>query len=654
MARRMTRKVPMLNVLARLMPETINPDERTVEMVIATDKPARMGRWAGWDWEEFNEILSMDPAHVRMGRLEKGAPVLDTHWNWRLKDQLGVIEKAWLSNGELRGLVRFSRRAEVEPIFQDVKDGIVRNVSVGYRVHKYADETPNDDKIKTLRAVDWEPFEASLVPIPADPDAGVRGDAAHSKRAETIEMNECEIISQNETENEETTDAQRIGEETEMSLKKENTAGQGEAASVNVQEIERNAADRELNRVMEIRSSVRAAKLDEGFADQLIKDKVELDKARKMIFDKLAEGQAGTDVRNHVPQVEIVRDEVETRREAMTEALLHRFDPKNQLTERGRAYRSMSLLRLAEEIVGRSARGMSKTELAARALASADFPIITGNVAAHSLRQAYQGGGRTFMPFVQEGTLPDYKEMSRMQLGDFPNLSDVPEGAEYEFGTIGEGAEKIKVGKKGKKIRLTEEAIINDDTSAFTRLPAMAGSAAVRAERKAVYAILTGSHLMADGNELFDATNHKNLAGAGSTITAGLDAAIEALGSQTSVDGKETLNLEMACMIVGKKKEAEARRILSAEMLATKSADVNIYKGRFDLVVDAEISGNAWYIAASKTLVDLIELAYLEGMSGPQITTTFDDANDSIIYKVKHVFGVKAIDYRGFYKNPGA
>lgn len=645
----------MLSVSARIMPETINADKRTVVLTIATETPARMVTWDGWEIEEFNEILSIEEQHIRLLRLKQTGQLLKVHRSRELTDILGSIEDVWLEERELKVLVRFSKRQDADEVFKDVEDRIVKNVSVGYRVHRYMDETPDGDKMKTLRAIDWEPHEASLVPIPADINCGVRSEGAIAGRTDDQDMNECEIISQNETEieNEETTEAQRIGEETDMSLKKESTGGQGEATSLNAEEIKRQAKEEERTRTQEIKTAVRAAKLDEAFADQLIKDGVEADQARKMIFDKLAEGQQKTEVRNHVPQVEIIRDEVETRREGMTEALLHRFDQKNAITERGRVYRGMSLLRLAEEIVGRSARGMSKTELAARALASADFPIITGNVAAHSLRQAYQGGGRTFLPFVQEGTLPDFKEMSRMQLGDFPNLADVPEGAEYEFGTIGEGAEKIKVGKKGKKIRLTEEAIINDDTSAFTRLPAMAGSAAVRVERKSVYGGLTGTHLMADGLTLFHA-DHGNLAPAGTTITAGLDAAIEALGSQKTVDGLETLNLEMACMIVGKKKEAEARRILSADMLATKSADVNIYKGRFDLVVDAEISGNAWYIAGSKTLVDLIELAYLEGMSGPEITTTYDSANDSIIYKVKHVFGVKAIDHRGFYKNPGA
>jgi phage head maturation protease len=85
------------------------------------------------------------------------------------------------------GSVRFSRRSDVEDIWQDVRDGIVRWVSVGYRVHKFEEDASSADKIPTRTAIDWEPFEASLVAMPADIGARVRsGDKTHT--------NECVVV----------------------------------------------------------------------------------------------------------------------------------------------------------------------------------------------------------------------------------------------------------------------------------------------------------------------------------------------------------------------------------------------------------------------------------------------------------------------------
>ena len=74
-------------------------------------------------------------------RLNGGAPLLNTHGAWDLRDVIGVVERAWIAReGEAlvgRATVRFSDRADVEPIWRDVAAGIVRNVSVGYAVRSY-------------------------------------------------------------------------------------------------------------------------------------------------------------------------------------------------------------------------------------------------------------------------------------------------------------------------------------------------------------------------------------------------------------------------------------------------------------------------------------------------------------------------------------
>jgi hypothetical protein len=109
-----------------------------------------------------------------MERLASGkAPLLNSHSNWSLSDIIDIVESADLS-GKAR--VRFSGRPEVDPIWQDVQDGIIRNASVGMLIHKLKDTSEEDSKTKSYLAIDWEPLEVSLVPVGADPNAGFDAD----------------------------------------------------------------------------------------------------------------------------------------------------------------------------------------------------------------------------------------------------------------------------------------------------------------------------------------------------------------------------------------------------------------------------------------------------------------------------------------------
>lgn len=629
--------LPTQHVRADVVPETLDEKKRTVEVVWTTGAKVKRSPWFG---EPYYEELSLKPENIRMDFLNSGkAPFLAVHRQGDLDCVIGVVEKAWLTATDGRALIRFSEREDVEKIWLDVKGGILRGISVGYLVHRF-ERMPmaEGEEVPTYLAVDWEPKEISLVPVGADAGAGVRSEDGRGS--------ECVLVNNV---------AERGEEEMEMpdNQKKVETPA---PVSVDVEAEKRAAAAEERKRAAEIRKAVKTAKLDEAFAEHLINDGTELEKARSLIVDEWAK-------RNEIPvetrtQVRVEaggQDEVETRRQGMEAALMNRFDPsKNELSELGRGFRSMSLLRMAEEVLGSKAKVLSRSEIAVRALSSSDFPIVLGNVARKTLRSGYEAQPQTFKPLVRIGSLPDYKEMSRVQFGDAPELLDVGENGEYKMGSIGEGAEKIKLGKKGRRVMITEETIVNDDLDAFTRIPAMFGAAAARAESNAVWAILTGSHVMSDGIELFHA-DHSNLAAAAAAIAeASLDIGTQALENQKSLDGNEFLNLLTAYLIVGPAKKTEAKKILNAQIVSTKSSDVNTFAGTMQLIVEPRITGKQWFLAASPSQIDTIELAYLDGMVGPQITTKEHFESDGVQIKIKHVFGVKAIDYRGFFKNSGA
>lgn len=141
---------------------SFDAEKRTVELAFSSEAPVQ--RWFGF------EILDHSPASIRLDRMRDGAALLLNH-DW--DDQIGVVESVSIdSDRKGRAVVRFSRSQDADDVFQDVMDGIRRHVSVGYRIHAAKlDSTEGDED--TYRITDWEPYEISIVSVPADPSVGV-------------------------------------------------------------------------------------------------------------------------------------------------------------------------------------------------------------------------------------------------------------------------------------------------------------------------------------------------------------------------------------------------------------------------------------------------------------------------------------------------
>ncbi|MEY2686552.1 MAG: hypothetical protein RL375_750 [Pseudomonadota bacterium] len=142
--------------------EAINVEARTVELAFASETPYE--RWWGV------EILDCAPKSMRLQRIKSGAPLLCDH---NTRDQIGVIESVQIGADKVaRAVVRFGRSARAEEWFQDVVDGIRSSVSVGYEIHS-AKLVETKDGVDTYRVDDWEPYEVSIVSVPADTSVGV-------------------------------------------------------------------------------------------------------------------------------------------------------------------------------------------------------------------------------------------------------------------------------------------------------------------------------------------------------------------------------------------------------------------------------------------------------------------------------------------------
>ena len=141
----------------------IQADEsaRKVELSFSSELPVQRG--------EYLEVLSHDPSDVDLSRLNDSHPLLLNHDPER---QIGVIENATVGGDKKgRAVVRFSKSQLGDEIWNDVKDGIRRLVSVGYRRVKELSSEVRDG-MESVRFA-WQPYEISIVSVPADATVGV-------------------------------------------------------------------------------------------------------------------------------------------------------------------------------------------------------------------------------------------------------------------------------------------------------------------------------------------------------------------------------------------------------------------------------------------------------------------------------------------------
>lgn len=661
-----TVNLPPLARAAELVPSSFDGETRTIDVVWSTG--ARVRRYSFFG--AYDEELSLDPGAVRMERLNAGAPFLRDHRAGDVTAILGSVVpgSARIEHGIAVAKVRLSERADVEPIVADIQAGHIKAVSVGYRVHKY-EITENDGELDLYRAVDWEPLEISAVPIGADPGAGFRAVGVEAAAP-------CVVVR---------ADAQQAAgaaatREADMADAKTRAAGETGGDKIefvpDVRQAEKPSAQpvdpeqvriQERERISGIYALQERFGIERSFADDLVQRSVTLDEARAAVLDKLAERDNRGAGHNQVSVVAGGLDATVTRREALAEALLHRIAPSVfPLTDRAREYRGMSLIDVARdclEAAGTRVRGMTANEVAYTATRAAglhstsDFPLILAAVAGKRLRQAYQATPRTFEVWTRGITATDFKPMYPTQVGNFPALKPVMEGAEFTYGTIAEGRETYKLATYGRIVALTRQAIVNDDLRAFDRALSTAGQRAADLESAIVYGELIANAALSDGVALFDSV-HNNVGTASVINEAALSEAWEKMAQQKDLAGEEYIAVTPRFILVPPGQRAiEARKMIAATTPA-RTADVNAFAGALTVVEEPRLfkpgGPQPWWLAADPNLIDTIEYARLEGQIEPFIDQRVGFEVDGVEFKVRHDFAAKALDFRGLFYNAGA
>lgn len=184
--------LPKFGMSAEVRSASFDEAGNTIEVIWTTGAAVR--RWSWRSERYYQEILEVTPKAVRLDRLNAGAPLLDTHDDWSLRSVIGSVVpgSARIEGGKGYARVKLSRADEDKAIVDKIRDGIIRNISVGYAIHKVvktdADGDGNDEE---WRVVDWEPLEISAVPVPADAGSQIRKEAPV--------MVPCEFVSETAT-----------------------------------------------------------------------------------------------------------------------------------------------------------------------------------------------------------------------------------------------------------------------------------------------------------------------------------------------------------------------------------------------------------------------------------------------------------------------
>ncbi|MDX3885993.1 MAG: HK97 family phage prohead protease [Sphingomonas sp.] len=640
-----------------ITPGSYNAEARTVEAVLSAGTAVRR-HW-------FTEELEISETAIDLARANAGiCPLLDTHNQYELDAVIGRISNVRIEAGQLIGTLHFADNDRGREIEQRVLRGELRAISIGYRVTKWLLVSVDDNDHETWRAVAWELLEASLVPVPADPNAVVRSDIGtepHGNREEDDDMRRnlpvgaaaaAPALQTAPTPVEAAPAAQRTDPAPPPAV----TAPAPALASEPVRAVT----------VAQIREQCgRTADLGDAFALELIEANERSPLTQADLMERVAERLISARAQPTVNvRVGATLTEDESYRAAIGAAVMLRANPALRLDDAdmaaAREFRGMTLMEMARDYLSRTGirPPSNRLELAGAALGmrygamtTSDFAFALSGAVERRIRRAYDEAPQTFAPIVSRGTLPDFKETSIVGLGDAPQLLLVKENAEFTYGALSDTGMSYRLQTYGRIVTITRQAIINDDKNLFGRVPTQFGRRGRELESDLVWGILITSPLMADGLPLFHA-NHGNLAAAGGAINETTVAAGEqAMLTQRSPDG--TLSpVRPAYLIVGPAKKVEAQKFLTA-VLAAKTSDVNPFPGTLELIVEPRITGNQWFLAADPEQFDTIEFSHLDGQEGLYIETQAGYEVDGVKTKARLDAGGAPIDHRGFYKNPG-
>jgi HK97 family phage prohead protease len=660
-------------------------ETRTIDVVLATGVRVRRFWWS--------EELSMAASAIDLTRVDRNQ--VRFLFNHNSSDVIGVVERVALAGGVLTARVRLADTARGEELAGMIQRGELTGISIGYQVRSWQLVEVIDNDHEVWRASSWELLEASLVSVPADPNAGVRS-AAPSPGTTAAPLGGFE----------EDNDMRRsllagtaLGSRATHDPNTDRGAASTPAAAAapatppaTPTTTERAAdpapqpapapapvsppsdGDRSAPQgvsplsaadILQMQDQARALGVDEQTRSAFTAPGATRESIGNAILAAAATRQLGNTGQVPAGAAGRVNDNVEAAqrdgmRAAMVAQLRMESGARPEIDANAQRFVRMSISEMAAVALGERDMPRSAAERIAvfeRAFhTTSDFPILLSGAMNTRLEETYQAATPIYRQIARQMTFADFRAHEILRPGDFPQLKPVAESGEIKFGTFGEKKESVTVGAYGIQFGLSRQLLVNDRLGAIDQILASQGIAVALFEEFTFFAMklanAAGPVLLEDGKRVFHA-DHGNLAASGTVIDkAALSAGRAALRKMKNLGGV-AMGLAPTILLVSPDKETEAEDAV-APVVNPSTAAYNPFAGKLKVVVGGQLTGNAWELYTDPAFGTNWTWGLLDGFTAPRLRIEDVFGQQGVKVSLEHDFGCGAQDYRFGYRNPGA
>jgi hypothetical protein len=605
------------NRAATFQPASFDPSDNSIEVVWSVGAEGTRFDWL--DGGYYIESLSMDPAHVRLDRLNAGACLIDSHQDRSLAAVLGSVMPgtARIENGQGIARVRFAKTPDVADTVAKIIDGHIRSLSVGYNVHTY-ERTETAGERPVMHAIDWEPVELSMVVVPFD--------AAAQVRTKGTTMPDI-IDAPNPT-----------------------PAPRNRAGGVTVDYI-RDRCNRSDDLPRSFERDLLAMHAEEPLSRRELDERIEAalvaHRSLGSIDPRQSRGGPGGDSRQ-------LRDN-------FADALYARMSG-TEPSEGAREYRDASVVDMARALLernGEPVRFASRQAVVNQVLrygshTAGDFATLIGNAGTRVLAEARRALPSPLLAIARNRNYTDFRTRYNLNVDGPAGMINVPENGEFQQVHLIEGSNGSKLSTYGGIMNITRQALVNDDLGVFLQLSQFWVNAATETQSALLSGMIAGNGavMTSDSKTLYHA-DHGNIVVAGTLNVANLSIARALLRTQKNADGSTPANAVPKHLVVGPALETIAEQVLAVVNAGTV-ADVNPFSGKLTLSVDPYQLGLSWRLFSDPATRPVLEYGDLEGQGGIFTDTRVGFEVDGVQFKARIDIGAGLVDYRGTVMNPGA
>lgn len=264
--------------------------------------------------------------------------------------------------------------------------------------------------------------------------------------------------------------------------------------------------------------------------------------------------------------------------------------------------------------------------------------------------------------------IDDFRLQRIGRLGGYGVLPDVPQGAPYQpLTTPGDEEATYTISKRGGTEDMTLETIANDDRRVISKIPTKLGRAAAQTLYRFVWdmTVGVGATCTYDSVALFDSSSHANYDASGATLTqTTVGVGRRKMRDQAAYgDTSEILGLQPKYLVVPNELEELADQICSSAVAipstpasASNTPNINSKQGLTPILVPYLTAAATWMLIADPNMTPTIEVGFYGGRQEPEIFTQSDNTvgsmfnNDTILWKIRHIYSGTVLDHRAFYK----